>query len=294
MSSSSPFSNATFNTNLLPEQAVVFDANGIIRDGGITNAAQLGYNQPYMDDYIEYSFANSPYAGVVTDVSAELPNATYYYGINSAVTVIDGNGGSTTTYYIDNGIQGTSGSDVVLDHAGNNIVKTLGGDDLVMLGSGNDAVHAGSGNDTVFTGAGDDIVKLGSGHDRLWLGDGNDNAQGNGGNDLMHGEGGDDCLDGGGGKDTLDGGTGNDELTGGRGRDTFVFSTGYNTDTITDMESRDTIELDTALGVSSFGDLAGIASQNGADLVLSFAGGDQLILEDTALADLSASNFDFV
>lgn len=294
MSNSNLFGNQTFNTNSLAENSVVFDANGIIRDGGLTNPDQLGYNVTNFDQYLENGFAQSPYAGVLTDVSAQFPNATYFYGINNAVTTVDGNGGSTTTYYVDNGIKGTAGNDVVFDISGDNIIKTRGGDDFVLVGAGNDAIHAGSGDDMVFANAGDDIVKAGGGHDRVWLGEGNDHAQGNGGHDEIFGEAGDDCIDGGGGRDTLSGGAGNDELTGGRGRDTFVFNLGDASDTITDFEGRDWLELDTDLGVSSFGDIAGIASQSGNDLVLSFASGDSLILQDTTLGDLNAGDFIFV
>ncbi|MEL7117655.1 MAG: hypothetical protein AAGP08_19060, partial [Pseudomonadota bacterium] len=153
------FANFSFNPNVLPENAVVFDAGGIIRYSGVSNPDPIAYSPPWMDAYIESSFAGSAYADVVTDVSVQFPNATYAYGINSVVITP-----TTTTYYNDNGHLGTNGSDVVVDFVGNDIVKTKAGDDLVMVGMGDDRVHAGGGNDIVFTLGGDDIVKAGGGH----------------------------------------------------------------------------------------------------------------------------------
>ncbi len=307
MANSALFNNATFNTNTLPEQAVVFDAGGIIRDGGLTNPGQLGYTTANVIPYIENGLASFGYGNVVYDVDAQFPNATFFWGISVAVT--DQNG---TTVSVDNGIRGTTGNDVVYDVQGDNIIDTRAGDDLVITGMGNDAIKTGSGNDIIFSWLGDDIVSLGGGNDIAYLGGGNDNARGGGGADIIYGDDGDDCIEGGGGADTLmgddgqdtlfggnghdriDGGVGNDVMAGDRGRDTFVFKAGYDEDIITDMESRDTIELDTALGVSVFADLAGVAQQIGTTLVFRFLSGDDLVVENTTLADLSASNFDFV
>ena len=307
MANSALFTSATFNTNLLPEQAVVLDANGIIRDGGLTNPAQLGFNTATLIPFVEGGLAANGYGNVVYDVDAQFPNATFFWGLSVAVT-----GQNGTTISVDNSIRGTTGNDVVYDVQGDNITNTRSGDDLVINGAGNDAIKTGGGNDIVFSWTGDDIVSLGSGDDQAFLGGGNDNARGGGGADFINGDDGDDCIEGngghdtllgsggqdtllgGGGRDRLDGGTGNDVMTGGRGKDTFVFAVGYEEDLITDMESRDKIELDTGLGVSAFADLSGIAQQIGTTLVFRFLSGDDLVLEDTTLADLSASNFDFV
>ena len=309
MANPSLFSGPTFDTSLLPEHAVVFDANGIIDPGPISNPAALGYTVQNLDTYLENGLSNAGYGSVVSDISAQFPNATYYYGISSAVTDTQGN----TTYIIDNGIRGTNDSDVVFDVQGDNIINTRGGDDLVVTSMGNDAVKAGSGNDTVFTFFGDDIVDAGSGDDFVFLGDGNDNARGGRGADHIEGDAGNDCIDGnggadtllggagsddlngGGGRDRLSGGTENDTLTGGRGRDTFVFNEGDGEDVITDMEAgRDTIELEMALGVSNFADIGQISQQVGSNLVLRFSTGDNLVIEDTTLNDLGAGDFDFV
>ncbi len=307
MANSALFNNATFNTNTLPEQAVVFDANGIIRDGGLTNPGQLGYTTANVIPYIENGLASYGYGNVVFDVDAQFPNATFFWGISVATTTQNG-----TTVSVDNGIRGTTGNDVVYDVQGDNIINTRAGDDLVITGMGEDAIKTGSGDDIVFSWLGDDIVSLGGGNDIAYLGGGNDNARGGGGADIINGDDGDDCIEGGGGADTLNGdggqdtllgggghdrihgGVGNDVMTGGRGRDTFVFIADDQEDIITDMESRDKIELDTALGVSTFTDLAGITAQIGTTMVFRFLSGDNLVIEDTTLADLSASNFDFV
>jgi Ca2+-binding RTX toxin-like protein len=156
-------------------------------------------------------------------------------------------------------------------------------------------VKAGRGNDVVFLWEGDDLARGQGGNDEILAGDGADQVWGNGGRDTLMGEGGSDMLNGGGGHDRLDGGADDDVLTGGNGRDTFVFHLGGALDRITDFDGpRDTIELDLALGVANFGDVAGVAVQQGADLLLDFGGGDGLLLEGTVLGDLSASDFVFV
>ena len=90
MANSALFNNATFNTNTLPEQAVVFDANGIIRDGGLTNPGQLGYTTANVIPYIENGLASYGYGTVVYDVDAQFPNATFFWGISVATTTQNG------------------------------------------------------------------------------------------------------------------------------------------------------------------------------------------------------------
>ena len=54
------------------------------------------------------------------------------------------------------------------------------------------------------------------------------------------------------------------------------------------------IELDLALGITSFADLQAISTQSGADITFDFGNGDTLTLEDTSWSDLSANDFDCV
>lgn len=305
------FSNRTFDTRRGHNDTVVFDDTGLIDGGSIgPNAGAIGYNTASVVPWLEFGIDAAGYGDVVSDVDAQFPSATFHYGINSGFTVVS-NGGSTTTTFVDNGIEGTNGNDIVIDQVGDNIVDTNDGADLVLVGGGADAVRTGAGNDVVFSGLGDDIVSLGKGDDFAFLYDGNDAARGGGGKDEIHGEAGDDeiwgqgghdrlfggegddMLDGGGGKDRLDGGAGVNTLTGGKGRDVFVFGSANEESTITDFEAgRDKIEVDAAAsGVSDFADLRDL--QFGTTLVLRFDNGT-LLLEDTTLADLDAGDFLFV
>ena len=130
MSGSNPFARSNFNPDNAPvSAAVVFDANGIIDDGGLTNPGALGYNVTYVDQMIENDWAGAGLSDYVWDVSAQFPGATYSIAVNSAVTVV----GQGTTYYSDHGLQGTAGNDVILDHAGNNIVNSGSGTQIASV-----------------------------------------------------------------------------------------------------------------------------------------------------------------
>lgn len=308
MAFSTHFTPATFDTSLLPLQSVVMNSAGIVDPGPISNPAALGYSAANVEATIEGAALSIGIDSVIYDVSAQFPGATYYYGISVGYST-----GAVTTVSADNGIRGTGGREVVFDPLGSDVIDTRGGDDLVFAGGGDNAVRTGSGNDIVVTAVGNDTVDAGGGHDFIFLFAGDDVARGGGGFDTILGEAGNDCLDGQGGRDDLNGGTGDDDLFGGRGRDTltgaegadtltgdagrdtFVFGAGDGADLITDFEdTRDTLDLSLALGVASINDLAGIASQQGQDLVLSFAGGERLTLEDLTLSDLGNNNVDFV
>lgn len=302
------FPAQTFNTNLLPLQSVIMDDTGILDPGPITNAAALGYSAAQVAATIEGAALSIGLDPVIYDVAAQFPGATTYFGVSVGYS-----NGTTTVVSADNGIRGTSGSDIVLDGVGSDIISTAGGDDLIFAGGAGNAVHSGSGNDIVVTGAGDDSVVAGGGHDFVYLHSGDDKAFGGGGQDEMRGDAGQDSLDGQGGRDTVSGGSGDDQLWGGRGadvvaggtgddtmeggagRDRFLFNLGDETDVITDFEdNRDRLVLDVDLGAASLGDLAGLASTNGSDLTLTFASGDAVTLLDIDLSDLTAQNVDFV
>lgn len=276
------FSPSTFDTNLGIDDTIVFDENGTISNPyNRYNGApeNYGYTPEYTLGYLHWMLDGAGYDVDFNDMMVRYGSSTFHAGMNSAVSQ-----GGTVTYYIDNGIEGTSGSDVIYDGSGNNIIDAGGGDDLVLVGAGNDAVAGGAGNDEIYTAGGDDIVIGEDGDDEIFLWDGNDKARGGrdddsiygeAGNDKLWGEHGHDYLDGGmgndllrgggghdtliggegndklfgnGGKDILAGNEGNDILAGGNGRDTFIFSLGDDQDTIKDFNSaRDTIELDADL-----------------------------------------------
>jgi len=326
------FNAATFDPANAPEDwTLVFDQSGIISSKYPYSGtpASNGDTPEWALSWLGGSLYN---AGYITDYpafQAEWLGATFHEGQNHAVFYSDGNGGGTSTYFIDNGIMGTSGQDVIFDYTGDNIVDGAGGDDLIMVGGGNDAVAGGDGNDEIYTSVGNDIVDAGAGddlvylmgdddrarggsgadtifgedgNDRIWGqqghdhldgGNGDDKLRGNGGRDTLIGGAGEDDLRGGGGHDRLEGGTGADTLTGNNGRDTFVFGLGDGADTITDFApGQDTIELDMALA-ADFQALGAFDTQVGNDLVLDFGNGDTLTLENTSWSDLDPGDFDF-
>ncbi|MFI8744760.1 calcium-binding protein [Pseudomonas sp. NPDC077186] len=91
--------------------------------------------------------------------------------------------------------------------------------------------------------------------------------------DLLSGFAGDDLLRGGAGDDTLVGGVGNDTLEGGRGNDTYVFTAGDGQDLIRDFAAeQNTIRFEGALTAEQLR-----ARRVGADLILSFANGDDSV-----------------
>lgn len=322
------FTASTFDTNLGIQDTIVYDKNGTIDANGHFSG------NPHLYGYVPIITMGSIFDGLSTvgydvdfnDLMARYGDSTFHSGINSAFTAY-----GTTTYYMDNGIEGSSTSDVIVDYAGDNIVSADAGDDLVVVGFGNDAVDGGSGNDEIYTRTGDDIVSAGDGEDLVYLGrgddlarggrdndqlygeDGNDKLWGQKGHDLLDGGAGDDKLVGGGGRDELYGGEGNDFLKGGggrdflsggegtdilfggNGRDTFGYSLGDDDDTITDFDLvKDKIEIDLDLGVSSFTGVMAHANQVGLDTVIDFGNGDILTLENIQVSDLSSNDFTFI
>jgi len=112
---------------------------------------------------------------------------------------------------------------------------------------------------------------------------GNDTITGTSGNETLYGGAGDDTLQGLEGNDVLDGGTGNDTLYGGDGDDVYRFAPGDGQDVVADFTFNstgtggvDTIQL--AAGILP-ADVTVSQANNGADLVLNFAGsGDQVTM----------------
>ncbi len=106
-------------------------------------------------------------------------------------------------------------------------------------------------------------------------------------------------LDGGSGNDTLHGGAGNDLLLGGDGADKFVFSGTNGIDTIADFQHGiDKIQISGyGAPLGNFGDLTGHIAQVGADVQVDLgskaAGAGMIVLQNTQLATVSASDFAF-
>ena len=327
MPSTTVFQTTSFDPLTKPQgQTIVFDAAGIIDRGPFENAVEHRWDKDWLDAYIETGLYRSGYGWLLFDVDAQFPDATYFVAVVPAVPLNT----QIPAEYLDHGIQGTSGNDIVIDKDGNDIINTGAGNDLVMALWGNNAVSTGAGDDSVVVGDGDDIivtgrgrdmvvsrggndtVSLGKGADYIEAGAGDDSVWGDDGADEIHGEDGADVLHGGrgvdrlfgtagedwllgqNGADRLKGGADNDRLTGGGGADTFVFSLGSGADSVTDFRTTaDSIEVDTDLGLLSFVDILNAASQEGSDVVIA-VGTDSLTLENTDLSDLARSHFDFV
>lgn len=101
----------------------------------------------------------------------------------------------------------------------------------------------------------------------------------------------DNIIQGGAGSQTLDGGLGNDVLSGGAGSDIFLINKGFGTDLILDFSSDDVVRL-AGLGFTSFDAVKAAMTDTGNDLHLAFGDGQGLVLANTDLADLSASQFE--
>jgi hypothetical protein len=166
------------------------------------------------------------------------------------------------------------------DDAANTLNGTNYGESIFGLAA-NDILSAWGGNDDVFGGNGNDVVNGGKGNDRLF---------GEAGNDTLVGEDGNDTLLGGEGDDVFLGGRGGDVFDGGAGSDKFLISRGDGVDTIRNFASADRIDLG-AFHFKSAEAARDAFKQVGHNAVLDLGPGDQLILQNIKLSDLSASQF---
>lgn len=90
---------------------------------------------------------------------------------------------------------------------------------------------------------------------------------------------------------TLNGLGGDDVLVGGAKGDLFKVAAGNGSDAILNFKpGSDVIQL-SGYGVTSFAQLQTLATQSGADVKLSFANGESLVIRDTALSSLTAYDF---
>lgn len=113
---------------------------------------------------------------------------------------------------LDNTLNGTSGSDLIVAKDGDDVINAGAGNDIINAGAGNDIINAGSGNDLVIAGSGNDIVDAGSGDDFIIAGSGNDVIDGGLGNDIIFGDSGNDTIMFSQGHDFVDGGLGIDRI----------------------------------------------------------------------------------
>jgi len=108
---------------------------------------------------------------------------------------------------LDDKINGTPDSELILVFGGNDEIKGGAGNDCIVATGGVNMLDGDSGNDVIISGDGDDEIYGGSGNDFIFAGDGNDIINGGSGDDKLFGEDGDDNIDGGTGNDTCEGET---------------------------------------------------------------------------------------
>jgi Ca2+-binding RTX toxin-like protein len=180
-------------------------------------------------------------------------------------------------------------NDVIVDSSGANYLRGEDGDDLIRGGFDFDDIHGNIGADTAFGGAGDDWVVGGKDNDSLAGEAGNDIVYGNIGNDTVSGgAGGDivrggqdnDVLWGGDGADWLSGDKGDDTIDGGAGADTFSSFGDAGLDRINGFSftEGDRVRLEPGTGYS--------VAQVGADVVVTLAGGGQMVLAGVSMSTL--------
>jgi len=120
---------------------------------------------------------------------------------------------------ISRGMQGTSGSDVIIGTDGPDVIDAGYGNDIVCALGGDDVVHGGNGNDRIFGGGGADTINGDLGIDTIYGGGGNDSIDGGAAGDTIYGQPGGDTIRGGGGADAIFGGPGYDAIYGDDGDD---------------------------------------------------------------------------
>ncbi len=224
----------------------------------------------------------------------------------------------------DDVINGSYVSDTISSGAGNDVINAWYGDDTIVYTSGDDVI-TGHGS---FVNYGNDTLDLSNytadqvsfrivGHDvfidtpdgtieldyqvRYDVGDARSNIE----NIIFSGgtldeagiagraiadqaTAGDDVITGSFQSETIAGGTGNDTLSGINGSDTFVFAVGDGVDHITDYNAaNDTLEF---TGIS-FADLT--ISQVGNDVLIEYGTNDQLIIENSVIANFNETEFLF-
>jgi hypothetical protein len=161
----------------------------------------------------------------------------------------------------DNKFKGTEQKDVY---------DGLGGDDDIMGFGGNDVLNGGKGSDDLYGGTGNDRINGGAGSDFIW------------------------------------GDMGNDILTGGKGVDYFRFIAagvpgfGSQRDTVTDFTvsgaEKDVfwLSISPMVEIDTFEDLQDHMKMVGKDTHIAFGSGDEIVLRNVDMDDLSLGNFAWI
>lgn len=228
--------------------------------------------------------------------------------------------------------EGGDGDDLVTGGDGDDTLRGYRGDDTLQGGFGDDTLIGGRDNDYVDGGCGDDYIRIDRGDDTIdgglgfdvldyswWVvsspdgllinldagvvldfEDGEDyisnieHVIGPEGDDTIIGGDADESLDGGSGDDILFGGGGTNTLEGGGGADTFRYD-GLDDDIITDFnpDEGDILDLRELPSIESFTEIVAASTQQGDDLVITFAQDATITLWDLTIEDLDAGAFLF-
>lgn len=314
-------SASVLNRGLIESQGVAIfmggDNTAVANNGTITG----NYFAVDLRAETETYFENNGTIRTTLGISANADKTTMLFGGNSDVLTdtlavgIDSTAGQKATVE-NHGLLKVDGGFAVYGDAGREVVinrGTLDGD--VRLGGAKDVfdnvggtfigeVFGGDGNDVYKTDSAVQITELdGGGRDTIRSGaslDLSTVAMADSEIEVLRLTGTDDIdLIGNDEDNRIFGNAGDNQLAGGDGDDVFVFKKNAGMDTITDFEPGDdgidfrSLKLNGGNDIDSFSDLiANHAENQGGDVVIR-AGGDRLVLENTSLGDLNASDFQF-
>jgi serralysin len=238
--------------------------------------------------------------------------ASYYYS-NGEVTVDlsaqgSGNEAAGDTFVSIEMVYGSQFGDTIRGAGGNDQLAGFAGNDQIFGNSGNDILLGGEGADTLDGGDGIDIASYyyasGSGVSvNLAAGSGSggdaqgdvlvsiEQVYGSRNGDSLTGSSGDNLIAGFDGQDVIDGGAGTDMLYGGADADRFVVMSGSGADTIMDFEDGlDLIDLRGYAGATFANTMVAAA---GADVLLTFFGGETALLKNMLAANITDADFLF-
>ena len=188
------------------------------------------------------------------------------------------------------GVLGTKAAETLTGTLANDSFRGYGGGDTLIGGKGDDSYNVYDVHDVAVENAGEGVdtvlatvsYTLGANVENLTLS-----------NDSTYGEGNsqDNILTGLAGVQTLNGGAGNDILTGGAGADTFIMQAAGGRDAITDFQTGvDQARLADS-GFTTFAQVRGAMTQQGADVALTYATGEQLLFRAHQVSDFTPGDF---
>ncbi|MBL8553962.1 MAG: right-handed parallel beta-helix repeat-containing protein [Phenylobacterium sp.] len=195
----------------------------------------------------------------------------------------------------DNTLTGGDLADTLAGGTGNDLLTGGGGDDVFVVDDKLRIVETANGGiDTVRSSIGFslpanvEVLELTGARASTGNGNALDNVvTGNGAANLLRGRAGADTLSGGAGGDTLYGEAGADILTGGAGADRFSFGPGDGRDVIRDFGAGAEHDLIDVSALRAAGATSTLA-QAGADVTITFSTGEQIVVQDTLVAELRA------